>query len=56
MSLIALLASGVMLAANQAVPVEDPEPQVGVYTPIRGGWQIRITCDAAAPRPARQAA
>ena len=52
MSLTALLASSILLIADYPLPPDEPDPQVGVYTPIRGGWQIRITGDVAAPRPA----
>ena len=52
MSLLVLLASSVLLSRKQLFPAEDPDPRIGVYSPIRGGWQIQITGDVSAPRPA----
>ena len=52
MSLLALLTSCAILTAHNSFPTGDPDPRIGVYSPIRGGWQIQITGDVSAARPA----
>ena len=40
-----------MLCNVCACAEQAPEPLVDCYTPIDGGWQIRITGDSSVPRP-----
>lgn len=42
---------GVCLFSTGAGTGAPAQPEVGRYTPAPGGWQIRISSDAAAPRP-----
>jgi hypothetical protein len=59
MSLIAWLTASVVMSAAPSLLADDFDPleaQIGVYTPACGGWQLRISADTTAPRPAPESA